>query len=89
MSPVTGSVISITQYATVPLSSLTHEIVTVPTASVVTLPVWSTVASDVSDELHVTFLLSAVSGSTSALSQSTVPFLTDNSVSERLIDVTG
>ena len=85
----TDAISGSTQYATTPVSSLTQEIVTVPTASVVTFPSGSTVASDLSEVFHVIFLLSEVSGSTVAFSQNIVPFFTVISVCERTISFTG
>lgn len=76
LTPVTETVAALTvtvQLAVFVPSSVVTVIVAVPALTAVTLPVLLTVATDVFDDLQLTFLFVAVDGATVAVSVSDVP----------------
>ena len=67
-TPVTGMITDMLQELTFAPSSVVAVIATFPTATAVTIPVELTVATLLFADLHVTFLLMAVDGVTTAQS---------------------
>ena len=76
------------QVAVFPPSSVVTVTTASPAFTAVTLPAPSTVATSVLSELHVTFLLSALSGLTVAVSVSVSPSVRVSSVLSRVTSVT-
>jgi hypothetical protein len=85
---ITGTVTL--QVAFLPLPSFAlHVMVAVPVPTAVTFPLESTVATLLSLEVQLTFLLVAVDGFTVFVSVKEFPFISDNAVTFRLTLVTG
>ena len=86
MTPVTGTV-TVTSHVAVWLpSSVVTAIVALPADTAVTVP-FSTVATDVLFELHLTFWFVASEGRTVAVKVAVAPLTKDNSVCESVTPV--